>query len=53
MWGIVLSIRNGRRLGELCDDGQMIDAHTLAWLWTASNDAGNYVVLDDPAVRAS
>jgi len=38
-------------LDRLQDRG-IVGDRELAWLWTASNDARNYVLIGDPAVRA-
>jgi hypothetical protein len=42
----------GERWAEIATDLQETDGDTeKAWLWMAHNDARNYVLLGDPAVR--
>jgi hypothetical protein len=36
---------------EEIDNGKAVDENTLADLWTSSNDARNYTIIGDPAVR--
>jgi hypothetical protein len=36
---------------EEADLGEPVDVQELAGLWTANNDARNYAILGDPAVR--
>ena len=42
------------RLNRILDDirhGAKVDDYKVAGLWTMHNDARNYVILGDPAVR--
>ncbi|MBP2326566.1 hypothetical protein JOF56_006951 [Kibdelosporangium banguiense] len=49
-WGTIAATLTVR-LEEL-KERKNVDERELAWLWTASSDARNYVLLGDPAVRA-
>lgn len=40
-----------KELRDQMDEGMTIDEAELACLWTANNDARNYAILGDPAVR--
>ncbi|MCP4661803.1 MAG: hypothetical protein GY856_40895 [bacterium] len=53
----VFNLRYAELSCELSDElealefGKKVDEVKISWLWTARNDARNYVVLGDPAVR--
>ncbi|ADJ45357.1 hypothetical protein AMES_3532 [Amycolatopsis mediterranei S699] len=47
----VIATELTQKLGGL-RDRRIVDDRQLAWLWTASNDARDYVLIGDPAVRA-
>ena len=36
---------------EAIESGERADPYKLSWMWTANNDARNYIILGDPAVR--